>query len=105
MAEITWNNETITCEDGTTLYDLSRRLQSEYEFPIIVAKVNGVIQELYHKVIDGTTVSFCTTQDSDGKRAYIRGMSMMLLKAIEEEIPLKKGKAVTIDFCLDSGYF
>lgn len=105
MAEIKWNDKNISCEEGMTLYELSRKLQGNYEFPIIVAKVNGVIQELYHKVIDGSTVSFVTTRDSDGKRAYIRGMSMMLLKAVEEEIPLKKGKAVTIDFCLDSGYF
>lgn len=105
MAEIKWNDKEISCEEGTTLYELSCKLQEEYEFPIIVAKVNGVIQELYHKVIDGTTVSFVTTQESDGKRAYIRGMSMLLLKAVEDEIPLKEGKAVTIDFCLDSGYF
>lgn len=105
MAEIKWNDKEISCEEGTTLYELSLKLQEEYEFPIIVAKVNGVIQELYHKVIDGTTVSFVTTQESDGKRAYIRGMSMLLLKAVEDEIPLKKGKAVTIDFCLDCGYF
>lgn len=45
---------------------ISKQVEKEYEFPIIVAKVDGVIQELYHEVIDGTTVSFCTTKDSDG---------------------------------------
>ena len=74
--EITWRDKTITCEEGTTLFDISKQVEKEYEFPIIVAKVDGVIQELYHEVIDGTTVSFCTTKDSDGKRAYIRGMSI-----------------------------
>ncbi len=105
MAQITWKNKEITCEEGMTLYELSRKLQPEYEFPIIVAKVDGVIQELYHEVTDGTTVSFCTTQDNDGKRAYIRGMSMLLLKAVEDEIPPEEREAVSIDFCLDSGYF
>ena len=80
-------------------------MEKEYEFPIIVAKVDGVIQELYHEVIDGTTVSFCTTKDSDGKRAYIRGMSMLLLKAIQEEKAFKEEDRITIDFCLDSGYY
>lgn len=60
-----------------------------------------MIQELYHEVIDGTTVSFCTTKDSDGKRAYIRGMSMLLLKAIQEEKAFKEEDRITIDFCLD----
>lgn len=105
MAKIIWQNETITCEEGETLYDLSQRLQPRYEFPIIVAKVDGAIQELYHEVPDGKTIEFCTTQDKDGKRAYIRGMSMLLLWAVEKEIPEKDREEVTIDFCLDSGYY
>ena len=56
--EITWRDKKITCEEGTTLFDISKQVEKEYEFPIIVAKVDGVIQELYHEVIDGTTVSF-----------------------------------------------
>ena len=103
--EITWGDKTITCEEGTTLFDISKQVEKEYEFPIIVAKVDGVIQELYHEVTDGTTVSFCTTKDSDGKRAYIRGMSMLLLKAIQEEKAFKEEDRITIDFCLDSGYY
>ena len=55
--EITWRDKTITCEEGTTLFDISKQVEKEYEFPIIVAKVDGVIQVLYHEVIDGTTVS------------------------------------------------
>ena len=95
--EITWRDKTITCEEGTTLFDISKQVEKEYEFPIIVAKVDGVIQELYHEVIDGTTVSFCTTKDSDGKRAYIRGMSMLLLKAIQEE---KAFKGIDLEYAV-----
>ena len=43
--EITWRDKTITCEEGTTLFDISKQVEKEYEFPIIVAKVDGVIQE------------------------------------------------------------
>ena len=78
--EITWRDKTITCEEGTTLFDISKQVEKEYEFPIIVAKVDGVIQELYHEVIDGTTVSFCTTKDSDGKRALFRQWLLLPFK-------------------------
>ncbi len=88
-----------------TLYELSLEEQSKYEYPIIVAKVDGVIQELYHQVPEGKKIEFCTTHDKDGKRAYIRGMSMLLLKAIYNEIPGDDIEDVSIDFCLDSGYF
>lgn len=103
--EITLEKEKITVEEGMTLFELSQIYQKNYEFPIIVAKVNGVIQELYHKVQEGSQVSFCTTKDNDGKRAYIRGMSMMLLKAIDHVVGKEQIEKVMIDFCLDSGYF
>lgn len=91
--------------EGTSLYELSKQYQGQYKYPIIVAKVNGVIQELYHTVPDNSEIHFCTTEDKDGKRAYIRGMSMLLLKAAYKEIPREKIETIMIDFCLDSGYF
>lgn len=102
---ITVENKQINCEPGTTLYDLSRKMQSNYRFPIIVAKVNGVIQELYHEVSDDSQIEFCTTADSDGHRAYIRGMFMMLVKAAYKEVPRDQLDRVAIHFCLDTGYF
>lgn len=102
---ITLEKECIQVENDMTLFELSKLYQDNYEFPIIVAKVNGVIQELYHHVQEGSVVSFCTTKDKDGKRVYIRGMSMLLLKAIKDIVPSEQVENVTIDFCLDSGYF
>jgi uridine kinase len=31
--EITWRDKTITCEEGTTLFDISKQVEKEYEFP------------------------------------------------------------------------
>lgn len=102
---LTLENEQILCPDGTKLYELARDYQKNYAYPVIVAKVNGVIQELYHSAIPDSQVEFCTTQDSDGKRAYIRGISMLLLKALWEEDKTGSMEQVSIDFCLDTGYF
>lgn len=105
MITITLEDEQITCRSGMTLHELSQKYQKNYEFPIIAAKCNGVIQELYHEAVDGSHVQFCTTQDSDGAKTYLRGMSMMLLKAIYKEVPKDKIEQVMIEFCLDSGYY
>ena len=78
--------ETLDVPESMTLYELSKQYEENYKHPIIVAKVNGVIQELYHTVQKDSVVQFCTTNDKDGKRAYIRGMSMLLLKAAYKEI-------------------
>ena len=29
--EITWRDKTITCEEGTTLFDISKQVEKEYE--------------------------------------------------------------------------
>ena len=29
--EITWGDKTITCEEGTTLFDISKQVEKEYE--------------------------------------------------------------------------
>lgn len=102
---VTVENNQINCEEGTTLHDLSVKFQGNYEYPIIVARINGHIQELYHTVEEGSQIEFCTTQDSDGHRAYIRGLSMLLVKAINKELSKEEYEQVVIHFCLDSGYF
>ena len=103
--QIVLENKRVECDEGTTLYELSRKYQNEYPHPIIVAKVNGVIQELYHTVVPDSQVEFCTTADKDGHRAYIRGLSMILVKALYKELSLEGMEGVTIDYCLDTGYF
>ncbi|MCH5265319.1 MAG: nucleoside kinase [Lachnospiraceae bacterium] len=105
MITITLEKEQISCSQGTTLYELSQKYQKNYEFPIIVAKCDGIIQELYHEVVEGTHVEFCTTRDTDGARVYLRGISMLLLKAIYKEVPKEELERVRIEFCLDTGYF
>ncbi len=105
MLTFTLEDKTLTCPEGTTLYELSQEHQKDYEFPIIVAKCNGVIQELYHEVAEGMHVEFCTTSNTDGSRVYTRGISMMLLKALRKEVPTEKLEKVVIEFALDSGYF
>lgn len=102
---VTVENKRISIEDGMTLYELAKRHEKDYKTPVIVAKVNGVIQELYHKVLPETVIEFCTLKSSDGKRAYVRGISMLLVKTIVEMIPGIKACDVTIDFCLDTGYY
>lgn len=105
MLNVELEGKSIQCEKGTTLYSLAKQFQKNYSYPIIVAKVDGVIQELYHSVVDNSKIKFCTIETEDGSRAYFRGMCMMLLKAVYREIPRKKIKKVTIDFSMHSAYY
>lgn len=95
----------MTCEEGTTLYEISEKYKNEYPYPVIVAKVNGIIQEFYHEVEEGATVELLMTNDIDGAKVYQRGVSMLLLKAIHDEIPEAELTEVAIEFELDTGHF
>ena len=33
--EITWRDKAITCEEGTTLFDISKQVEKEYELSLI----------------------------------------------------------------------
>lgn len=98
-------NKPVECAEGMKLYELAEKYEKEYEYPIIVARVNGVIQEFYHTVLPDSRVEFCTTADNDGNRAYVRGISMLLLKAVQEVIPEKYREQFQVEYCLDTGYF
>lgn len=102
---VTLEKNEIELESDIDLYELSKRYEKDYPYPILVAKVDGVIQELYHKVQPDSHISFLSADENDGKRVYLRGITMLLLKAVSEIIPGEKVSGVSVDFCLDSGYF
>lgn len=102
---LTLRGKKITCPKGTTLYSLSRTYGKDYDYPVIVARCDRVIQELYHQAVDGSEVEFVTLTEKDGMKAYIRGMYMLLLKAIYAEIPREEISRVTLEYSLDTGYY
>ncbi len=90
---------------GTTLKQLADEHASEYPSDVIMAKVDGVVQEFYHLVEDGTHIRLCTISDNDGMRVYERGVTMLVLKAIHEILPPDKVESVKVEFTLYTGHF
>ena len=90
---------------GMTLKELADQHASEYPSPLIMAKVNGAVQEFYHTVEEGSRVRLCTVADNDGMRVYERGVTMLVLKAIHEIVPREKLEGVNVEFTLYTGHF
>jgi uridine kinase len=63
------------------------------------------VKELSFDVNEECNIQFCTYEDSDGKKAYIRGITMMMLKAFYKEVPKEKFQKVTVENSLDTGFF
>ncbi len=103
--EITLNDKKIKCKKGITLYELAKDYQSEYDNDILLANVDGMIKELYHTVKDNNNIKFLTYADSAGKKAYARGITMIVLKSLYKIIPKEEFKGVTVEFSLDTGVY
>ncbi len=95
----------IEVASGTTLKDLAEKHADEYPYPLLMAKVNGRVQEFYHTVEEGSHVKLCTMQDNDGMRVYERGITMLVLKAIHEIVPANKLEGVKVEYTLYTGHF
>ncbi len=100
------NGEPVSCEAGTTLHKLSRLCKGKrISRDAIVAKVDGVVKELYHTVAEPCKIRFCTYEDMEGKKAYVRGLTMIMLKAFYKEVPKEQFQKITLENSLDSGYY
>ncbi len=93
----------ISCKKGITLYELARMQCPEKD--VILAKVDGVIRELFHTVKEECEITFCTYADAEGKQAYIRGISMLMLKAFYKEVPKDEFEKIVIENSLDTGFY
>ena len=76
------NGETRTYADETTLLEISRDVAANWEYPVIVASVNGTLRELTKTVQDGANVELLTTATDAGNKTYIRGLILLFLRAV-----------------------
>lgn len=104
--EVMVNGEPVSCEAGITLQELCVQYAARQNSrPAIVAKVDGVVKELYHTVSEKCDIRLCTYQDVEGKKAYARGITMIMLKAFYKEVPKDQFEKITVENSLDTGYY
>lgn len=89
-------------KSGTTLKELAQQFQKYYDVPIVLAKVDYKLQELYNTIEKDSTVTFLTMSNKDGKRAYRRSLTMLLQKAVYN---LWGNITVNVLYSLGDGYY
>lgn len=105
MIQVTIDGRKMDCEKGTTLYELAKEYGSSCGRDIITAKVDGVVKELAAGLHEDCEVRFCTYAEDGGKKAYVRGITMMMLKAFYKEVPKDQFEKVTVENSLDTGFY
>lgn len=104
MALVKINGITKEYPEGTTWMEVAGEHQKEYEYDILLVRVNGKLQEL-HKQVKDCELSFVTAKDKPGMSAYQRSASLMMLKAFYSVAGAGNVEKLMIDFSIGRGFF
>lgn len=90
---------------GTTLGMISNDFKQEYEEDIILAYRNNRLRELTKTVQEDCVVEFVTTKDDAGHKTYMRGITLVMLKAIYQELGKDNIDKLAIEYKIGDGYY
>lgn len=92
-------------EEGTLLKTVAEEFQPRFPYDILLAMVDGKLQELHKKVKDKTEVGFITLADRPGMQAYQRSAIMLLLKAFYEVVGEEHIDKIKVEFSVGNGLY
>ena len=90
---------------GTPYLEIAKDNQGAYPHDIILAFVNGKLQELHKRLKTDSELRFVTTGTEIGNLTYKRGISFLLVKAIYDVIGHEKIQKVMAHFSVSRGYY
>ena len=102
---VTVGEEKQSYEEGTSYQVIARDFQKDYPHDIVLAFVDGRLQELHKTLQADCAVEFETTGGSAGHKTYKRSMSLLLVKAIYDVAPREAIGKVRIHYSVSKGYY
>ena len=91
--------------EDTLLKDVAKEVQDRFSHEILLATVDGKLQELHKKVKEGTRVEFLTAADKPGIQTYRRSVILILLKAFYEVVGAEHIRKVSVEYAIANGLF
>ena len=91
--------------DKTSLFEISKAVETQYRYPIILAKINGTLKELQRCPEDGDVVEFITLDSDAGHKTYKRGLILVFLKALYKVLDVTKLNKVRLEHTIGSGLY
>lgn len=75
------NGNIIEVTDGTSLEELSKLYQDDFKYDIILAKVDGIYEELNETIHKDCTVEFLDLTDKGTNQVYLNGLIYLVIYA------------------------
>lgn len=101
--QITISNVPREVPKGITLEEIAKQEQEFFQYPIILAKVDGQIKELTSKVMESENVEFLDLTSREGNRAHVSGLTFLLIVAVKELYG--NDKNIIVQHSLDKGIY
>jgi len=97
------NDQEVDVPRGTSLEELSKRYQSEFKYPIILAKVNGIYKELVETINKDCKVEFFDLTDRGTNRVFLNGLIYLTVYAAKNLFGTEN--KLTVNHSLDKGLY
>ncbi len=91
--------------EGSCLKDAAKDAQPHSQHEILLAVVDGKLQELYNQLKEGTKIEFLTAADKPGRQAYQRSAILLLLKAFYEVVGAEHIRKISVEYAISNGLF
>ena len=102
---VTAGTVTKTYEEGTSYRAIARDFQKDHAYDIVLAFVDGRLQELHKTLKSDCEIRFETTSGAVGHKTYKRSMSFLLVKAIYDVADRASIDKVRIHYSVSKGYY
>lgn len=84
--KVRYKDKQFEYEKDTTLLDISKDFEKDYDNKIIVGTINNRLASLDSKVSKSSDIDFYDVSSALGRRTYIRGLSFLFVKAVKDVI-------------------
>lgn len=88
-------------EKGTTLEEISQIIQDQFEYEIILAKIDNEYQELSQKVMKNCEIEFFDLTNKDANQIYINGLILLMAHAYKK----LTHQSLKVNHSLDKGIY
>ena len=103
--KITVGNMTKDIPEGTSLSKIADAFLGEERSRVILAKVNGKLQEMFKNCYWDSNIEFLDIKDTDGRRTYIRGVLFVMLAAVNACYGMQAANEICVEHSLGTGIY
>ncbi|MBO4626849.1 MAG: nucleoside kinase [Lachnospiraceae bacterium] len=103
--KITVGTTTKEIAEGTSLSKIADAFVTEGRDRIILAKVNGKLQEMFKNCYWDSTIEFLDIKNTDARRTYMRGVLFVMLAAVNSCYGMKDCNEIAVEHSLGTGIY